>query len=461
MSPARLCLTLLSALCPLAAHAVDPAQTPALLLLNYSRIPLGTRAAVEGGAFHARADDPSAAWYNPAGLTYAVQDTFSANVSVYEATWIAVNAGGKEEGAMSITDFPPFIGNASVLVQAQGRTIWAWGFSIAKPINWSQSLNYHDHAVDEEGWVSDYIGTYALELTTLAPGLSVGWAPSERLRFGASARLYLTHLMIQDSAFERDVLEADSAIDTLLYTSNLSGTSYGLRVALAAQHQLTSRLRLGLQIRSPTWHLYSKAQHTEQFMWAGNDFYEDGFQRDEAVDFDVRLPTEIDVGVAWVSPRLQLEGDLRIHLPVSKYFVANPHATGEVLEYDEAEGALRWASFEEEEERFTTSGALVINAALGGRLQLSEKAALHFGAFTDLSPVVEGGGEEEIFDDLDLFGGTLGLSLKGAHAETTLGLLISLGQLKDWTLDVEADETLTGTVTVTSVALILGGSYWY
>jgi hypothetical protein len=65
--PALLWLLHLVALAGIAA-AQDPTISlpPTLILPNYDRVQIGQREGLEAGAFVARTDDASAAWYNPA-----------------------------------------------------------------------------------------------------------------------------------------------------------------------------------------------------------------------------------------------------------------------------------------------------------------------------------------------------------------------------------------------------------
>ena len=71
----------------LLAASPAPAQTAptpvvtvpsvSLILPNYNSVPVGETAALEGGAFVARANYTSAGFYNPAGLALAEQSAIS------------------------------------------------------------------------------------------------------------------------------------------------------------------------------------------------------------------------------------------------------------------------------------------------------------------------------------------------------------------------------------------------
>ena len=55
----------------LQAQTVDQVATvpPNIVLANYDNVPVGPYGGLEGTAYVARVSDPSAAWFNPAGLS--------------------------------------------------------------------------------------------------------------------------------------------------------------------------------------------------------------------------------------------------------------------------------------------------------------------------------------------------------------------------------------------------------
>src|SRR5688500_18269434 len=72
---------------PAAAQAAPPPATvPAVsvVLPNYSTVPIGEVASLEGGAFVARADDASAGFYNTAGLARAERTSVSGSAGAFQ-----------------------------------------------------------------------------------------------------------------------------------------------------------------------------------------------------------------------------------------------------------------------------------------------------------------------------------------------------------------------------------------
>src|SRR5689334_13519722 len=106
----------------LPAIAVAPTN---VLLPNYSGVPIGEIGGLEVGAFLARANDSSAVYYNPAGLTRAEQTSVSGTAGVFQ--FGAVSADGVAESARSFQQLPAMF--AFVLKDPLGHQHLAAGLS--------------------------------------------------------------------------------------------------------------------------------------------------------------------------------------------------------------------------------------------------------------------------------------------------------------------------------------------
>src|SRR5215471_19828677 len=89
---------------------VDQVVTPPqnLVLSNYNSVPVGPYGGLEGSAYVARIDDPSASWFNPAGLAHQTAAQISGSAGVYQWTLIAPAALPDPGG--SIQQLPNFVG---------------------------------------------------------------------------------------------------------------------------------------------------------------------------------------------------------------------------------------------------------------------------------------------------------------------------------------------------------------
>ena len=93
-----------------ASAQVDQVVTPPpnFVLSNYYSVPVGPFGGLEGAAYVARVSDPSAAWFNPAGLARQNAAQISGSAGVYQRTSITpaslLNRGG------SFQQLPNFVG---------------------------------------------------------------------------------------------------------------------------------------------------------------------------------------------------------------------------------------------------------------------------------------------------------------------------------------------------------------
>src|SRR5215467_3811241 len=102
----------LSATCLVAVPAfaqVDAVSTPPpnLVLNNYNSVPVGPYGGLEGAAYAARVGDPSAAWFNPAGLARQNTAQISGSAGVYERTAVTPQSLPNRGG--SFQQLPNFV----------------------------------------------------------------------------------------------------------------------------------------------------------------------------------------------------------------------------------------------------------------------------------------------------------------------------------------------------------------
>ena len=92
------------------AQTVDQVATipPNVVLGNYDSVPVGPFGGLEAGAYVARVSDPSAAWFNPAGLSLEPNAQISASAGVYK--WIAVSPEHLPQSGGSVQNVPNFVG---------------------------------------------------------------------------------------------------------------------------------------------------------------------------------------------------------------------------------------------------------------------------------------------------------------------------------------------------------------
>src|SRR5690242_13937176 len=91
-----------------AQTSVVATPPPNLVVPNYEMVPVGPFGGLEGPASVARAGDPSAAWFNPAGLARQMSPQISGSAGVYSHTAVSPQALPNQGG--SIQQLPNFVG---------------------------------------------------------------------------------------------------------------------------------------------------------------------------------------------------------------------------------------------------------------------------------------------------------------------------------------------------------------
>jgi hypothetical protein len=107
---------------------------PNLVLSNYDSVPVGPCGGLEGSAYIARVGDPSAAWFNPAGLARQRSAQISGSAGVYQHTSIAPVALPNHGG--SFQQLPNFVG--FTFVPRPGVTV---GAALVTTNAWNQETN--------------------------------------------------------------------------------------------------------------------------------------------------------------------------------------------------------------------------------------------------------------------------------------------------------------------------------
>lgn len=233
------------------------------------------RAAGLGGAFVAIADDSSAAFLNPAGLT------------LLPKTEIAAGLLSRGAGTSALADvLQPSTRLGSIAGAGLITEKWAIGAYVNEPRRVQSTLSplmFPDGSQD-----SGYI-----EATVRDVGAAVGWRPSHLVRLGL--RLNVSHLRTVGESSRRTTEGAeDLRVGMASGTSRMTGN-------LGVLIEPVDRIRLGLVIQSgASWPVERTAINPDL-----------GVVLDSGTDFIVRAPAVVAGGVAVrLSERVLVAGQL-------------------------------------------------------------------------------------------------------------------------------------------------------
>lgn len=413
----------------LLAAAPTPAQTlptpvvtvppVSLILPNYNSVPVGEVAALEGGAFVARANDTSAGFYNPAGLALAEQSAISGSAGAYQFGSVSPDALTNVQGTFQ--QIPAMFG--VVVHDLLGHPSWAGGMTVTRSSAWHQT-------VDSELVRSAAGGaTNRLRLSTEATydtwlgSLGVGYARSGRLRIGATVDGQYSSVARRQSVTAH--LISQTALSAVSASTLGSVGSTHLRATVGAQYQFAPAFHLGAVMRTAGLGVTSSGEASlDGLAHVGTGTATTAFF-DPSASTRYRLPFEFKTGAAWIGSRAQLEADLLIY-PGTGQYTAVESAEPVTVVMDRGTGAPLTI-----EQRAYIGARVdsrtVVNIAIGGRYQLKPDRtwALHGGYATDRSPVGEA---DTAFSKVNLQHVTVGLSGRTSIFLGSLGLRYSTGR---------------------------------
>ncbi len=268
--------------------------------VHYNDNLVGERAAGMGGAFCAIADEPTAAYYNPAGLVDIEEDYFSLSGSMYQYRVREQSSitGGKKLSSSSINIIPTASG-----------TVWhfldkhRWAFNVFVPEYNDSLIEFDDASQSPEYHLDNH---QQVKETLAGPSLSFALHPG--VQVGISLFLYYRQLSEQSSSLVRTT-------DGIFYNSELSQDSklLGLLPVGGILFKPTDWLNLGFSLRAGfrTWGFtnYRKVYTTNQGDSANNY----SFIRSDKTESGV-VPFSFRAGAAFAAwPGGQLSVDLSMH----------------------------------------------------------------------------------------------------------------------------------------------------
>ncbi len=178
--------------CMAFAMAPNQAQAGGLFLTDHGTLRLG-----RGFAFVAGTNDPTALWYNPAGLAFSGQQLiFDATVTFLQADYTRVDSGGNELPTVDANAMPLPIPNLGYSHPFGDFTLGVSAFAPnASLLRWPRAIDAGGNrcaSANDPGCTAapQRYSLYSLEgsaFGTIAAGLS--WKPTDNFSIGASAML--------------------------------------------------------------------------------------------------------------------------------------------------------------------------------------------------------------------------------------------------------------------------------
>jgi hypothetical protein len=357
-------------------------------------LPLGQRAIGMGGAFTAIATDPSATYYNPAGIVMGGASALSASLTLTAFDRSTVESGYRTENGHSTLDhnaaasLPVFVSALTQLGRRDDEGVRRHAIALSTFTVNQRRLSF-DVEVRRASLSSDQLETLTIENAdrTIWHALSYAFRYNKRLALGVSGVLSIERARYNEERIAATLDEAnmDGSFDSRASTWSSNRVSVSVKNVLArigVLYRASERLRLGVMFQPPSVHVRGEAKVRERVLdtdvIAPRSSF---FNTSQTVGARGPLPWELRLGVAYA-----LKSWLMLSVDTSLYGKTgsprNPVAAVAPRTPDPTTGATPdVGSFYTERWYRTHNG----NVALGAEAMLRESIAVRAGLYTDLS----------------------------------------------------------------------------
>ena len=401
---------------------VDQVATPPpnLVVSNYDSVPVGPFGGLEGPAYVARVGDPSAAWFNPAGLARQNTAQISGSAGVYQRTSISPEALPNRGG--SFQQLPNFVGFTFA-----PRPRLTVGAALVTNNAWNQETDAELITPVTAGQQRfAYSADSTFERRTLA--FSAGYRGEGAWRYGGGLAFSMMSLRMVQSTSDR-IADA-TGLRSLLVAARTSGSAIQLRSQAGVQYD-TSRWRFGAAIRTPGLTLHESGVVTLDGLLDTGAAALGASVFDPEADFEYHLPWEFQGGAAWVRDRMEIEVNLQAYSSIDAYSMISTEQP--VLIYGDAGANRPPTVISQPFPGFTSASDGVVNFGVGGHVRPLQGRDLrvHAGIGSNQSPV---GPEDVVFNKVDLLNWTLGVSGSLGRFQFSAGFNHQSGSADDVTL---------------------------
>ncbi|MES0491702.1 MAG: hypothetical protein ABUK01_17025 [Leptospirales bacterium] len=391
---------------------------------NYINDLVGDRAMGLGGAYAAMSDDPSGAYYNPAGLAFAFDNQISLSVNTYKGKNIVYKNAvwSNNDYNQNISAFyPSFFG----VVQTIGKAKFALVFININNEILDQDDRYNNIKIPETGPTRDVIAdtyiNYNNTDNTFLFGLSTGFFLNKKTSLGFS--LFALSRKREQIFNQMNVIVDDpAAVYTAgdIYITNKYRTDkfFGMLGKFGIQWMPMNKIAFGLTVGGGGFFShYNQTQTLQNGVITSSKGYVSGSA----------LPVEVRAGVAY--------------FPSNKFLI-----TADVI------GDFGTTYYDTEVKN-------TINGALGAEYYITDIMPVRLGLFTNFANTPEIVNSKTGQDmHVDLYGVSTSISLQSRNSSITLSGFYQYGIGKT---QIGTDINKTETTTVQNYQIALTGTAKY
>jgi long-subunit fatty acid transport protein len=377
---------------------------------NYKNTLIGGRAALLGGAFTAIADDASAIFYNPSGISYIQGTSLSGSANVYTANGYTYEKtiGSQDWKRSSENLSPGYFG----ITKKSKR--WAFGFGYAQTDLVKENQNEVFENVDAGAGTMNY---YSLVLNTEDKhhlfGASASYFVSEKFSLGLTLSYSLRHYQRHQNQYSQYTnADTEHAFDFKEIKSK------GFKPILGFMWSPADRWSVGIAVAKDLL-LGQITEDVRNKLDKGSGV--PVFVRQTNTGMD-KTPVELSLGVAlFSSPKLLFSFNLDYFKETSDQKVD------------------------------------VINFSFGTEYYLNPSKALRAGVFTNRSNVKEFNSSARNLDPrVHIYGASAGMGFFTANTDLTAGMIYSRGEGE---IQPFTGSTASRDFTFNEIKMVLASSY--
>ena len=420
---------------------------PNFLISNYNGVAAGPFGGLEGVAHVARASDPSAAWFNPAGLSSQRGPQISGSAGIYQLTRVTPEALPNQGG--SVEQVPNSVG--FTVDRGDRMTV---GAALLTTTSWNQQTSsqiVNTIAQGEQRFALSADSEFSRRLLAL----SAGYRTAGAWRVGGGLAFEFTDLRLVESISDR-IADA-TTLRTLVVTSQASGSAIQLRSVVGTQYD-RSKIRAGLAIRTPALTMKRSGGITLDGTLDTGEAALGASLFDPEARFEAPLPWEFHGGVAYVGSRVEIEVDVQAYTPVDQYALLSTEQPTVI--YGDAGLNSAPTVITQPFPGFQTSTRGFVNGAVGGHVRLfrDRDFRVHGGLSMDRSPVEE---DDLVFTRIDFLSWTIGASGQFGRFQFALGINRRSGTADEVLVDLIGGRTVTTPLKVRTTGFIYSLAYQF
>jgi len=427
-------------------------------------LPLGQRAIGMGGAFTAVADDPSATYYNPAGLVLTNDVSLSASLTLQAFDRSTVHGGYRtSEGSSTLNhdtgaSLPVFISAIKLLGKKrdeyEGRRAHAIGIST---FTVSQRRLSFDVEAQGPGANGPSLETLSIDNSerTVWYGISYAYRVNKRLSFGLSNFLSVSRTSYSEERISAALgdLNGDGsyASNSNAFSAHATHTNVkNLLWRIGALYAWNSRLQVGLMFQTPSLHLRGRADIRDRelttnlgAMPVSSSVFN---EHESKLTSNNPMPAELRLGSRFRFRRwLTLAADASVYGPTGTkkhpIVTVGPRAVDPVTNASPQLGAFTTDSYYR-----SWNG----NVAIGASFALPRTVHIRAGLYTDLSsaPRIPKYSSTYYQPDVNRVGGALAVGLQSEGFDISLGMIgvVGRGHAMAFNADPSTDTTYQRTI---------------